>query len=70
MIQVAVPLVEALSPCSCGRQPRHYNVRGKDLHFLECSPCGTRTAKHATYQEAMGSWESNSTHLFDTRQIA
>ena len=47
-----------LAACTCGRQPRHWlDQRGGGLHFLECSPCGTRTPSFPTFNEAVEFWE-------------
>lgn len=58
MIQTNVRIEGQLAACSCGRQPKHWFVRGKNLHFLECSPCGERTSKHPTFQQAVEAWEA------------
>ena len=47
-----------LAACRCSKQPKHYHEPGRDLHFLECSPCGVRTGKFATFQEAVAQWEA------------
>jgi hypothetical protein len=50
-----------IAPCQgCGRQPRHwYEATQGGQHFLECSPCNTRTPKFSTFQGAVESWERN-----------
>jgi hypothetical protein len=50
-----------IAPCQgCGKQPRHWHeaIQGGQ-HFLECSPCNTRTPKFSTFQAAVESWERN-----------
>lgn len=69
-MQVYQPMSGQLTPCPKGHQPKHYHVRGADLHFLECSPCGTRTAKYDTFQQAVEAWEQTNTETFDTRRTA
>lgn len=64
MIQAEVPLSGTLRACTCKRQPRHFEVRGKGLHILECPPCGVSTGKHPTLQQAVEAWEA-----VDTVQI-
>lgn len=60
MIQVEEKIEGQLAPCKgCGRQPRHYLVRGRGQHLLECAPCGTRTAKLPTFQQAVEAWEAD-----------
>ena len=62
MIQKQVIIEGTLATCpGCGRQPRHYHVLGVDTHFLECSPCGLRTAKMPTLQQAIELWEAQDT---------
>jgi len=56
-MQRQIPIAGTLTACTCGRQPKHYLWQGKDVHFLECSPCGTRTASFPTFQQAVESWE-------------
>lgn len=46
-----------ISPCACARQPRHLHRLGKNVHALECPPCGVRTAFFPTLQEAVAEWE-------------
>lgn len=59
MVQVMVPIEGTLAACpSCGRQPRHYEVRGKGTHLLECAPCNSRTPKFPTFQQAVEAWEA------------
>jgi len=60
----------SLAACRCGKQPKHYVTLGKDLHHLECPPCGLRTAKLPTLQEAVECWEAQGTEQFDVRQRA
>lgn len=51
-----------LAACpGCGKQPKHILRLGKNLHFLECPPCGTRTAKFPTAQQAVEAWEAHET---------
>lgn len=42
----------------CGRQPMYVQnkIRGGQ-HWLECPPCGTRTSRFGTLNEAVESWE-------------
>lgn len=62
MIQRQIHIDGTLAACpGCGKQPKHYHVLGKDLHLLECPPCGLRTAKMATFQQAVELWEANDT---------
>lgn len=56
-MQQQIKIEGVLAACNCGRQPKHYLWHGKNQHFLECSPCGTRTALFPTFQEAVESWE-------------
>jgi hypothetical protein len=56
-------------PCSCGRQPKVVELRGRHetLRFdlparqyrLECCPCGASTALATTLQEALQCWDAN-----------
>lgn len=60
MIQRARKLPGAIAPCPCcGKQP--FVVEQARLVFLECPPCGSRTAKRETLQEAVASWEASET---------
>lgn len=60
MIEHQIKIEGELSPCRrCGRQPRHF-AAGEKQHFLECSPCRSRTSKFPTFQEAVEAWESAS----------
>ena len=43
----------------CGKQPRHWHELGGNLHFLECSPCGSRTPKLPTFTQAIQAWETS-----------
>jgi hypothetical protein len=58
MIQTLIPIEGQLATCRCGKQPKHWLVRGKDQHFLECAPCNVRTQKYGTFQEAIEAWEA------------
>jgi len=59
MIQTQIKFEGQVAPCAgCSRQPRAYNVRGKNLFFLECAGCGVRTAKHPAMQLALDDWEA------------
>lgn len=58
MLQRAVPIEGQLTPCTCERQPKHYLCLGKNLHFLECAPCGVTTRKYASFQLAADEWEA------------
>jgi len=42
----------------CGHQPMYVQnkIRGGQ-HWLECPPCGTRTSRFGTLNEAVESWE-------------
>jgi hypothetical protein len=44
--------------CACGRQPKHISERWDRAHWMECPPCGVRTAKFGTAQEAVAAWEA------------
>lgn len=57
MIQRQHKIEGEVAPCKCGRQPRAYAV-GHRLWMLECSPCGVRTAKRETLQEALEDWSA------------
>ena len=60
MMQYMIPLDGPLTLChSCGKQPRHWHEPGPDLHFLECSPCGSRTPKLPTFTQAIQAWETS-----------
>lgn len=52
-----------LTACDCGRQPKAWHARGKGLFFLECSPCGERTAKYPTLNQAIDAWEVRTERL-------
>lgn len=58
MIQEQIKVEGQFAPCICGRQPRIYRVRGRELFLLECAPCGTRTPKLPTLQQAVEAWEA------------
>ena len=70
MIQQQQRIDGQLSACRCERQPKHYFLRGPSTHFLECSPCGVRTAKYATFQEAVEAWEGRHTEVITSRRTA
>lgn len=58
MIQKQMKIEGQLAPCQgCKGQPKVYHVHGKGRWLLECAPCGVRTAKHGTLQEAVEAWE-------------
>jgi hypothetical protein len=59
VLQRAVRIDGLLAPCSCGRQPKHYHSPGKDLHFLECAPCGVTTRRYSSFQLAVDEWEAS-----------
>lgn len=62
MIQRQMKIEGELAGCpGCGRQPKHYHVLGKNMHFLECAPCGLRTARMSSLQEAIALWEAQDT---------
>lgn len=66
MIQVQEKIEGQLTACpgkDCGRQPKHWVVRGKNLHMLECTPCGNRTPKFSTFNEAVAAWESQAVEV-------
>jgi len=68
MWQQQHPINGSLAGCpSCDRQPKLYHVAGKDLYFLECAPCGLRTAKMPTRQQAVEMWESQDMTRFAVR---
>jgi len=51
-----------LAPCpGCGGQPKHVHRLGGDKHYLECCPCGTRTAPFSSLNEAVEAWERTET---------
>ena len=55
----------------CGRQPKHYAVsRNGGLHFVECSPCLTRTPSFPTFQQAVEFWERHETQAIQFRERA
>ena len=59
MIQTQIKIEGQLAQCpGCGKQPRAYHVLGKNLYLLECYPCGLRTAKQPTMQQAVEQWEA------------
>ena len=70
MTQRQIRINGELNQCSCGKQPKHYQQLGKDTHFLECPPCGVRTAKYPTFQEAVSDWENRTVETFSTRRVA
>lgn len=49
-----------LAPCTCGLQPKHYeDCRARHAgggEFLECAPCGSRTARHRDLAAAEREW--------------
>jgi hypothetical protein len=62
MVQYMIKIEGELAKCpGCGRQPRAYHTRGRDQYHLECAPCGLRTAKMGTMQEAVAQWEASET---------
>lgn len=66
MIQVQRKIEGQLAPCVvCGKQPHHYEIRGKQMHFIECSPCRMRTAAFPSFQEAVEAWEKQNTHVWE-----
>jgi Zn ribbon nucleic-acid-binding protein len=61
-IQRQIPIEGTLAACpTCRKQPKHYVTLGKELHHLECPPCGTRTPKFSTFGAAVEKWESAET---------
>jgi|JI10StandDraft_1071094.scaffolds.fasta_scaffold2495550_2 hypothetical protein len=47
-----------LTSCACERQPMHVERRGYGgTHWLECPPCGTRTPRFPSLNEAVEAWE-------------
>lgn len=50
----------------CGKQPKHFETLGRNLHHLECSPCNLRTLKMPTLQQAVELWEAQDVN--NTRQ--
>lgn len=61
-MQREIKIEGTLAACrGCKGQPRHILTLGRNLHHLECCPCGVRTAKCATLQEAVQHWEANET---------
>jgi hypothetical protein len=68
MIQRQIKIEGTLAGCpGCGKQPKHYHVLGRDQHLLECYPCGLRTAKMPTLQQAIELWEAQDTARFAVR---
>lgn len=62
MIQKQILIEGTLAACpACGCQPKHYHTLGADKHHLECPPCGLRTAKMPTFQQAVELWEASDT---------
>jgi len=70
MTQQQIRIDGEIDACKCGRQPKHYHERGRNRHFLECSPCNVRTAKCDTFQEAVEAWEGQKTEIFVSRRAA
>lgn len=70
MTQRQIRIDGELTACKCNRQPKHYVHMGKDLHFLEYPPCGVRTGKFDTFQEAVEQWEAQHVETFSTRKVA
>jgi len=66
-MQRQIPITGELTPCKCGRQPKHYESLGRQVHHLECSPCGTRTPKMPTFQQAVEHWEQATIEHFSLR---
>lgn len=62
-MQTQIKMTGELSPCRCGKQPKHYEEKFGALHFLECSPCQTRTPKFPAFQEAVHAWETQDTGI-------
>lgn len=52
-----VPFEGQITPCSCGKQPRHLHRLGKDIHAIDCPPCGVRTGFYPSVQQALEEWE-------------
>lgn len=62
-----------LRPCTCGRQPKVIELRGRreTLRFdlpakqyrLECCPCGASTALFSSLQEGLQAWDANELSL-------
>lgn len=53
------PLGGPVRPCTCGKQPKHIYTKGRDLHALECPPCGVRTARFPMLSLALQAWETS-----------
>lgn len=51
------PFSGTLTPCGCSKQPRHLHRIGKDVHALDCPPCGARTSFYPSVQQAVEEWE-------------
>jgi len=57
-MQQQIKIEGSLAECpGCKSQPKHYLWHGKDVHFIECAPCGTRTPSFPTFNEAVEYWE-------------
>lgn len=64
-MQVVHRISGTLTGCpSCGAQPKHVEQKGKEAHWLECCPCGTRTARCTSLTEAVEAWERQDTRAF------
>jgi hypothetical protein len=46
---------------SCAKQPKHIAEKWDRFHWFECPPCGVRTAKFGSAQEAAAAWEAQDT---------
>lgn len=49
----------AITPCGCSSMPKGYHRVGGNTYFLECSPCGKRTARHASIKLAAADWNND-----------
>jgi hypothetical protein len=64
-MQRMIRITGEIAPCpGCGKQPKHWNEPARGgAHFLECSPCNVRTARHSTAQQAFEAWEQHETAI-------
>ncbi len=60
MIQQQVK-IEMLKPCTCGQQPKCYQVLGPRTYFLECAPCRVQTARLRSLAAVRAAWGQGAT---------
>lgn len=68
MVQKAMRFARKLKACTCGAQPLLVLVKGKNLYFAECPPCGVRTAKFVDQVDVERAWEAQQTERVPTLQ--